>query len=220
MKNVFVKTHHFIDQIEKYHGPLRKIYLIKISEIFDIDSDQDLQMAFKTINDSVRLHDLMSTLLVFDVYFRMNESDAFVSNITQRFIAMKKTMNEIRKLNVNRQVNDVINMKNEFSTIHFHDLFLNAPILIYREKSGWKNPYKFLNMKNESTLLDLSSDSIKFRITSVKSYYDSANNGVNTNIDDQSISDAVDPLNAVDFSNATNFSDKIVHSDLSENATD
>ena len=135
MKNVFVKIHHFIDQIEKYHGFFRKIYLIIISEIFDIDSNQNLQMIFKTINDSIESHDLMSTLLIFDAYSRMNESDAFVSNITQRFIAMKKAMNEIRKLNVNRQINDVINMKNEFSTIHFHDLFLNAPVLVYRKKS-------------------------------------------------------------------------------------
>ena len=135
VKNVLVKIHHFIDQVERYHELFRKIYLIIISEIFDIDSDQDLQMTFKTINDSVESHDLMSILLVFDVYPRMSESDAFVPNITQRSIAMKKTMNEIRKLNVSRQINDVINTKNGFSTIHFHDLFFNVPVLVYREKS-------------------------------------------------------------------------------------
>ena len=61
-------------------------------------------------------------------------------------------------------------------------------------------------MKNESTLLNLPSDFIKFRITSVKSYYDPANDGTNT--DNQEIS------------NAINFSNEIVHSDLSENAAD
>ena len=135
VKNVFVKVHHSIDQIEKYHGLFRRIYLIIISKIFGIDSNQNLQMTFKTINDSIGSHDLMSTLLVFGAYFRMSESDAFASNITQRSIVMKKAMNEIRKLNVNRQINDVINTKNEFSTIHFHDLFFNAPVLIYRKKS-------------------------------------------------------------------------------------
>ena len=135
VKNVSVETHHFIDQMKKYHDFLRKTYLIIISKILDIDSNQSLQMTFKTINDSVESHDLMSTLLVFDVYFRMSESNAFVSSITQRSMIMKKAMDEIRKLNVNRQINDVINTKNEFSTIHFHDLFLNAPVLIYREKS-------------------------------------------------------------------------------------
>ena len=61
-------------------------------------------------------------------------------------------------------------------------------------------------MKNESTLLNLSSDSIKFKITSVKSYYDPTNGGTDTNIDDQSIS------------NAINLSDEIVHFDLFEDA--
>ena len=135
MKNVLVKTHHFIDQIEKYHELFRRIYLIIISKIFGIDSNQNLQMTFKTINDSIESHDLMSTLLIFDAYSRMSESDAFVSNITQRSIVMKKAMNEIRKLNVNRQINDVLNTKNEFSTIYFHDLFFNAPVLVYRKKS-------------------------------------------------------------------------------------
>ena len=189
MKNVFVKTHHFIEQIERYHEFFRKIYLIIISKILDIDSNQSLQMTFKVINDSIGSHGLMSTLLIFGAYFRMNESDAFASNITQRSIAMKKTMNEIRKLNGNRQVNDVINTKNELSMIHFHDLFFNASILIYRKKSRWKNPYKFLNMKNESTLLNLPNDFIKFKVTSVKPYYDPADDG--TNIDDQNISNAI-----------------------------
>ena len=135
VKNVSVETHHSIDQIERYHELFRRIYLIIISKIFDIDSNQSLQMTFKTINDSIESHGLMSTLLIFDVYSRMNESDASAPNIIQRSIVMKKTMNEIRKLNVNRQINDVLNTKNEFSTIHFHDLLFNASILIYREKS-------------------------------------------------------------------------------------
>ena len=170
-------------------------------------------MIFKAINDSVESHDLMSTLLIFGACSRMSESNAFASSITQRSIAMKKAMNEIRKLNVNHQINDVINTKNEFSTIHFHDLFFNASVLIYREKSEWMNPYKLLNMKDESTLLNLPNDSIKFRITSVKPYYDSADGGTDTNTDDQNISNAIDSLNA------TNLSDEIGH-DLSKNAAD
>ena len=59
-------------------------------------------------------------------------------------------------------------------------------------------------MKNESTLLNLSSDFIKFSVTSVKPYYDSADGG--TDINDQNIS------------NATNFSNEIVHPDLFEDA--
>ena len=50
-------------------------------------------------------------------------------------------------------------------------------------------------MKNESTLLNLPNDPIKFKITSVKSYRDPANDDTDTNIDDQSISDATNSSN-------------------------
>ena len=61
-------------------------------------------------------------------------------------------------------------------------------------------------MKDESALLNLPNDLTKFKITSVKPYYDPADGGTDT--DDQ------------DTSNATNPSDETVHPDLSEDAAD
>ena len=133
MKNVSVETYHFIDQIERYHGSFRRVYLKIVSKIFEIDFDLDLQMTLKTINDSIESHGLVFTLLMLGAYSRMTKLDAFSPTISQRAIAMKKTMNEMRKLNVNRQINDVFNTRNGFSTIHFHDLLLNSFVLMYRE---------------------------------------------------------------------------------------
>ena len=133
MKNVPVETHHSIGQIERYHELLRRVYLIIISKIFGIDSDFELQMTLKTINDSVEFHGLVFILLIFGAYSRMTELDAFFLTISQRAIVMKKAMNEMRKLNVNRQINDVFNTRNEFSTIHLHDFSLNSFVLVYRE---------------------------------------------------------------------------------------
>ena len=134
MKNVPVETHHSIDQIERYHGLFRRIYLIIISEISEIDSDFELQMTLKAVNDSIESHELIFTLLIFDAYSRMTKLNASSLTINQRAIAMKKAMNEMRKLNANRQVNDVFNTRNGFSTIHFHDLSLNSSVFMYRER--------------------------------------------------------------------------------------
>ena len=172
VKNVSVETHHSIDQVERYHDPFRRVYLIITAEIPGIDPNLKLQMTFKIINDSIDFHDLMSTLLIFDAYLRMIELNAFSSNITQRAIVMKKAMDEIRKFNVARQINNALNTRNESFTIHLHDLFLNASVLVYREHSGWQKSYKLLNLKNESAMLKLSNDFIKFKIISVKSYYE------------------------------------------------
>ena len=184
MKNVSVETHHFIDQIERYHGLFRKIYLIIVSKIFEIDPDLNLQMTLKTINDSIEFHGLVSILLIFGAYSRMTELNAFSSTINQRAIAMKKAMNEMRKFNVNRQINDAFNTRNGLSTTHFHDLPLNSSVLMYREgpagrSNTWKKPFNLINIENESAILNLPNGPIKFKTTSIKSYHDPSDLDIN-----------------------------------------
>ncbi len=92
MKIVSIKSHHSIEMIECYYDSLRRVYVIIVFEILDIDSNSTLQMIFKILNDSTDLNDLVSILLVFDAYSRMIEMNASFSTITQRSIAMRKAM--------------------------------------------------------------------------------------------------------------------------------
>ncbi len=73
---------------------------------------------------------------MFDAYFRIIKMNASFSTITQRSIAMRKAMKEVRKTIAFRQVNDVLNMQNDSSTILIHDLSLNSFVLIYRERNA------------------------------------------------------------------------------------
>ncbi len=136
IKIVSIESHHSIDMIERYHDSLRRVYAIIVFEILDIDSNSIFQIIFKTLNDSVDLNDLVFILLVFDDYFRMIEMNISFSTITQRSIAMRKTMKEVFKSIVSRQMNDVLNMRNDSSTILIHDLSLNSLVLIYRERNA------------------------------------------------------------------------------------
>ena len=133
IKHVFVETHHSIDQIECYYTFFRRIYTIIITKISSIDFEIILQMTFKIINDSINFNELMFTLFVFDVYFRIIELNAFFFILTQRTTAMRKIMNEIKRFIVSRQINDVFNTRNEFSTIAIHDFSLNSSILMFRK---------------------------------------------------------------------------------------
>jgi hypothetical protein len=174
---VFVEAHHSIEMIERYHEFLCRVYAIIVAKLFEIDSNSILQMTFKTLNDSINLDDLIFTLLVFDAYSRMIEMNVSSLTITQRFIAMRKTMNEVRKLNVIRQLNDALNTRNDSLSILIHSLSLKSDVLVYREENdnqseSWKNLFKLLNINDESTIIELSSDSTKFRSTMIKSYYD------------------------------------------------
>jgi hypothetical protein len=122
--------------IERYHDSLRRVYVIIIAKISDIDSNSTLQMTFKALNDSIELNELISTLLVFEAYFRMIEMNVLSSTITQRFIAMRKAMNEVRKSIVARQMNDALNTRNDSFSILIHALSLNSDVLVYRENNS------------------------------------------------------------------------------------
>ncbi len=87
IKIVSIESHHSIKMIERYHESLRRVYVIIVFEILDIDSNSTLQMIFKILNDSTNLNDLVSILLVFDAYFQRIEMNASFSTIIQRSIA-------------------------------------------------------------------------------------------------------------------------------------
>lgn len=90
-------------------------------------------MSFKALNDTAGLNGLVPTLLVFGAYFQMVKMDAPLPTVTQRAVAMRKAMEEVRKSVASRQVNDALNTQNGPSTTLLHDLPLNSLVLVYRE---------------------------------------------------------------------------------------
>jgi len=116
--------------VERYHGPLRRAYRIISVELPDITKEMALQMAFKAINDSVGPDGLIPTLLVFGAYPRITESDAPSTTVTLRTAALKKAMEEIKKLRAKRQVADALQIRNGPTTTVIHDLPLNLPVMV------------------------------------------------------------------------------------------
>ncbi len=174
---VFVEIHHLIEMIKRYHESFRRIYAIIVAKLLEFDSNSILHMTFKTLNDSINLDDLIFTLFVFDAYSRMIEMNVSSSTIIQRFIAMRKAINEVRKFNVIRQLNNALNIRNDSFSILIHNLSLNFDVFVYHQKNdnqseSGKYSFKFLNVNDELTIIKLSSDSTKFRSTMIKSYYD------------------------------------------------
>ena len=174
-KSVPVEAHNSIGMVERYHGPLRRIYRIITTELPDISKDMALQMAFKAINDSAGPDGLIPTLLVFGAYPRMVESDAPNPTVAQRAAALTKAMDEVKKLRAKRQVADALNMRNGPKTTAIHDLPLNSPVLVWREGAigqpgYWSGPYNMLSVDNETCVVQLPRGPTSFRSTVVKPY--------------------------------------------------
>ena len=196
VKNVIVEIYHSIELVERYHESLRRVYTIIITEILEIEFNLTLQMIFKAFNDSVKLNEFISTLLVFDVYFRMIEMNLFSSTITQRIVIMRKAIKEIRKLLISRQIDDAFNTRNKSFTSLIHNLSLNSLILMFRKSNtsqseSWKESYKLLSLQDESAIIELSNDFVKFRVISVKSYYDLAIVDMNENENHEDARDTI-----------------------------
>jgi len=88
--------------VERYYSPLYYIYHIIITELPDINKDIALQIAFKAINNSIGPNSLIPTLLVFKAYLHIVESDAPNPTVIKQVIALKKAIEEVKKLRAKR----------------------------------------------------------------------------------------------------------------------
>ena len=66
-------------------------------------------MVFKALNDSAGPNGLVPTLLVFGAYPRLVNTDAPLPTVSQRANALKKVMEEIKKIQAEHQVTDALN---------------------------------------------------------------------------------------------------------------
>jgi hypothetical protein len=74
---------------------------------------------------------------------------------------------------------------------------LNSSVLIFREdksinqSKSWQESFKLLDIQDESVIIELSNDSIKFRAISVKSYHQDQNLS-SFNVDQSDISSSLE----------------------------
>jgi uncharacterized protein YggT (Ycf19 family) len=68
--------------VERYYRLIRRAYTIITAKILDISKDIALQIAFKAINDIIRLNSLVLTLLVYNAYPQITEHDPLLLLVT------------------------------------------------------------------------------------------------------------------------------------------
>jgi hypothetical protein len=170
-----VEAYNSIEIVERYHGPLRRIYQILCIELPGIDKDIALQIIFKAFNDTAGPDGLVPTLLVFGAYPRLVETDPPSPTVAQRANAIKKAITEIRKLRAERQITDVFRTRNGPKTDSVHDLPVNSQVLVWREGNAghleyWNGPFTLLATNGETCTIQLNSGPTPFRSTVVKPY--------------------------------------------------
>ncbi len=95
-------------------------------------------MIIKAINDTVESDELVLTLLVFEAYSRIHAMNSSTSSIIQRAMTIEKAMTEVRKLQVERQIADALNTRNDSNVNSIHNLSLFSDVLVWRESNTAK----------------------------------------------------------------------------------
>jgi Reverse transcriptase (RNA-dependent DNA polymerase) len=173
-KAVPVEAHWSIGLVERAHAILRRAYQI-IQEECSAPKDVALQMAVKAVNDTAGPGGLIPTLLVFGAYPRMVESDPPAPSITVRATAIRKAMQEVMKLRLQRQVKEALMQRNGPDTSALHDTPINSDVLVWREgkpgRSGkWTGPFKLLGINGETCRIQQTRGPVEFRTTVVKPF--------------------------------------------------
>jgi hypothetical protein len=96
----------------------------------DMIKEMILQMTVKAVNDTIDSDDLVSTLLIFEIYSRMHFMNSSASSINQKTMIIEKAMTEVRKIKIEKQVADVLNARNESIVTSIHNLLINSDVLI------------------------------------------------------------------------------------------
>src|SRR3981189_1291086 len=173
VKEVPVEAHNSIGKVERYHLPLRRSYEIIRDELDSeqIDKEINLQMAVKAVNDSAGPDGIVPTLLVFGAYPRITDMDPPSLSIVKRAQAIQAATKEVRRLYAQRQVSAALAMRNGPNTKPTLDLPINSDVRVWREKGGWKGPYKLLATNGETCTVAMPHGPTNFRSTVVKPYY-------------------------------------------------
>lgn len=167
-----VESHNSVGKVERYHAPLRRAYNILGKEMPSLPVAERLQMAVKAVNDTAGPNGLVPTLLVFGAYPRMVETDPPSPTVAERAVAIRKAMDEVRRIHATRQVREAVKARNGPNTGPIHDLALNSEVLVWREGKGWDGPAKLVGRDGETCLVQFNTGQPRsFRTTKIKPFH-------------------------------------------------
>lgn len=137
---------------ERYHVPIRRVYIILCAEAPIIDKEIPLQGTIKAQNDSVGSDGLAPTLLVYETSpHRDSLTTRPLLGTHNRARAVPKASKGISRPFAMRQVRDAIRVCNGPDVPDFHLASLGSHVLIYRNyRDVWNGPLPLLDRTKET----------------------------------------------------------------------
>lgn len=93
-------------------------------------------MVVKAVNNTAGPDSLVSILLIFGAYPRMQSMDPPATTIIQKVATIKKTMEQVGKIQAKSQVIDALNTRNWPFVDLIYNLPLNSDILVWPKNNA------------------------------------------------------------------------------------
>ena len=168
-----VESPSTMTHVERYHAPLRSAYLKIRSDLPRTESDADcLQMAVKSVNDTVGPEGLCPTLLVYGSIPRPARQTPADTQLA-RAHAMDKARDEVLKEMSKKKVafglrTSGLPVSNEQEQ-ELIKLPAGSPVLIYRNADKkWEGPFPFISIDGNTVVVQLPRGRKIFRSNAVK----------------------------------------------------
>lgn len=168
-----VESPNTMTHVERYHAPLRVAYeKIRDSLPRSESDDECLEMAVKSVNDTIGPEGLCPTLLVFGIIPRISQRHPAPSQV-ERAKAIDSAMDLVRKEQAKRRIAFGLRHgsgpKGVEQSEELRKLPSNSPVLVYREtENKWLGPYPLIQVDGETVVVQLPSGRKIFRSTVVK----------------------------------------------------
>lgn len=125
--------------VERYHGPLRAAYTKIRAELPKTESDADcLQMAVKSVNDSIGPEGLCPTLLLYGTVPRPARNTPAETQIA-RTQAIDKAMDTVQKEQAKRRIafglKNINRLKGKENSRELQTLLAGSPVYVYSNTS-------------------------------------------------------------------------------------
>jgi hypothetical protein len=136
-----------------------------------LDKEIILQMAVKAVNETAGPDGLVPTLLVFGAYPRLTPYDAPSPTIVKRAEAIRMAMKELQRFHAEHQVKDALTARNGPNTAETLNIPLQSDVRVWRERKGWKGPYKLIATDGETCTVEMPYGPTNFRTIVVKPFH-------------------------------------------------
>ena len=128
-----------MSHVERYHAPLRAAYIKISADLPRKESDRDcLQMAVKSVNNTIGPEGLCPTILVFGAIPRIGSRQPAATQI-DREKAIDKAMDSVHKQQCKRRIafglKKITNPIGKESSEELRQLPAVSPVRVYRERS-------------------------------------------------------------------------------------